>query len=218
MDIFSYEAKIKTFLLLFLLSAVDERGKSMARGQMNSAQIERCLGFLGQKLADMQINAKIILLGGAVMVTQLGNRNATQDIDAVIATNDRQVYQAIQQAIAAVAREKKLAQAWLNDDVTIVVDQVGKPKAPRYWKTYGSLDVYIPELEYILALKLFSGRPQDYQDIQALAQHCSLQTQEQAWSLVHRYIPKAHNLVSGSSTQQMPSTVAFSASIYSVTD
>jgi hypothetical protein len=146
MDIFSYEAKIKTYLLLFLLSAVNERGKSMARGQMNSAQIERCLGFLGQKLADMQINAKIILLGGAVMVTQLGNRNATQDIDAVIATNDRQVYQAIQQAIAAVAREKKLAQAWLNDDVTIVVDQVGKPKAPRYWKTYGSLDVYIPEL------------------------------------------------------------------------
>lgn len=163
----------------------------MARGQMNSAQIERCLGFLGQKLADMQISAKIILLGGAVMVTQLGNRNSTQDIDAVIATNDRRVYQAIQQAIAAVAKEKKLAQAWLNDDVTIVVDQVGKPKAPRYWKTYGSLDVYIPELEYILALKLFSGRPQDYQDIQALAQRCSLQTQEQAWSLVHRYIPKA---------------------------
>lgn len=162
----------------------------MANKQMNSAQIESCLGFLGQKLAEMQINAKIILLGGAVMITQLGNRNSTQDIDAVIATNNKQVYQAIQQAIAAVAREKKLAQGWLNDDVAIVVDQVGKPKAPRYWKTYGGLDIYIPELEYILALKLFSGRAQDYQDIQALAQHCSLQTKEQAWSLVYRYIPK----------------------------
>lgn len=162
----------------------------MASYQMNSAQIERYLGFLGEKLADMQINATIILLGGAAMITQIGNRNSTQDIDAVIATNDRRTYQAIQQAIAAVAKEKKLPQAWLNDDVTLVVDQVGKPRSPRHWRTYSNLKVFIPELEYILALKLFSGRPQDYQDIQALAQRCSLQTRVQAWTLVHQYIPQ----------------------------
>jgi len=41
---------------------------------MNSSQIEQYLGFLGQKLAEMQIKTSIILLGGALMVTQLGNR------------------------------------------------------------------------------------------------------------------------------------------------
>ncbi len=136
---------------------------------MDSRQIEQYPGFLGQKLAEMQINASIILLGGVLMVTQVGNRKSTQDIDIVIATNDPGTYRAIQQAIKLVTQERKLSPAWLNDDVAIVVDQIGKPKAPRYWKTFANLTVYVPEFEYILALKLFSGRPQDDQDIKALA-------------------------------------------------
>src|SRR5437660_6653675 len=103
---------------------------------MNSAQIEQYLGFLGEKLAEMQVKTSLILLGGALMVTQFGNRKATQDIDVVIATNDRRTYQAVQQAVDLVAKEKKLPPAWLNDDVTIVVDQIGKPQAPKYWKTF----------------------------------------------------------------------------------
>jgi hypothetical protein len=126
---------------------------------MNSAQIEQYLGFLGKKLAEMQVKTSLILLGGAFMVTQFGNRKATQDIDVVIATSDRRTYQAVQQAVGLVAKEKKLPPAWLNDDVTIVVDQIGKPQAPKYWKTFDALTIYIPEFEYILAIKLFSGRP-----------------------------------------------------------
>ena len=156
---------------------------------MNSSQIEHYLGFLGQKLAEMQIKATIILMGGALMVTQIGNRKSTQDIDVVIATNDRGTYQAIQQAIALVAREKRLPPAWLNDDVTIVVDQVGKPKAPQHWRTFANLAVYVPELEYILALKLFAGRPQDDRDIQAIAHRLNMRTKTQAWSIVNGYIP-----------------------------
>jgi hypothetical protein len=63
---------------------------------MDSSQIERYLGFLGQKLAEMQIKTTIILLGGALMVTQIGSRKSTHDIDVVIATNDRRTYQAVQ--------------------------------------------------------------------------------------------------------------------------
>jgi hypothetical protein len=158
---------------------------------MDSSHIEQYLSFLGQKLAEMQIKATIILLGGALMVTQIGNRKSTQDIDVVIATNDRRTYQAVQQAIAFVAREKRLPPAWLNDDVTIVVDQIGKPKAPKHWKTYANLTVYVPELEYMLALKLFSGRPQDDRDIQAIAQRLNIRTKAHAWSTVNNYIPSA---------------------------
>lgn len=93
---------------------------------MDSSQIEQYLGFLGQKLADMQITTSLILLGGALMITQLGN-----------------------------------------------------------------LTVYVPELEYILALKLFAGRPQDDRDIQAIAQRLSLKTRAQAWSIVNTYIPNS---------------------------
>lgn len=104
------------------------------------------------------------------MVTQIGNRHSTRDIDVLVATHDQRTYQTIQQAIQLVAQEKNLPPSWMNDDVTIIVDQIGKPKAPRLRKTFSNLAVYIPELEYILALKLFSGRPRDDRDIQALSQ------------------------------------------------
>lgn len=156
---------------------------------MDSTQIERYLDCLGQKLDEMQTKATLILLGGALMVTQIGNRKSTQDIDVVIATSDRRTYQIVQQAINLVAKEKKLSSSWLNDEVAIVVDQIGKPKAPKHWKTFSSLNVYVPELEYILALKLFSGRPQDDRDIQALAQQLNVHTKVQAWSIVNMYIP-----------------------------
>ncbi len=123
------------------------------------------------------------------MVTQIGNRKSTADIDVVIATNNPSVYRAVQQAAERVKQEKRLASTWLNDDVTIVVDQVGRPKAPRLWKTFANLTVYIPELEYILALKLFSGRQRDDPDILALAQQLQVSTKEEAWVIVNSYIP-----------------------------
>lgn len=169
---------------------------------MDRAQIEQYLDFLGQKLNEMQTRATLVLLGGALMVTQIGNRQSTQDIDVVIATNDRHTYQIVQQAINLVAKEKNLSPSWLNDDVTTVIDQIGKPKKPRHWKTFSNLDVYIPELEYILALKLFAGRTQDDSDIEALAQRLNIHTKAQAWSIVNLYIPGTQlSMRSGYTTQ-----------------
>jgi hypothetical protein len=51
---------------------------------MDNAQIEQYLGCLGQKLEAMQIKVALILLGGALMITQLRNRKSTQDIDLTI--------------------------------------------------------------------------------------------------------------------------------------
>jgi len=45
-------------------------------------RIEQYLGFLGQTLDEMQTRAALILLGGALMVTQIGNRESTRDIDS----------------------------------------------------------------------------------------------------------------------------------------
>jgi len=169
---------------------------------MDRAQIEQYLGFLGQKLNEMQTRATLLLLGGALMVTQIGNRQSTQDIDVVIATNDRHTYQTVQQAINLVAQEKHLLSSWLNDEVTIVIDQIGRPKKPRHWKTFSNLEVYIPEFEYILALKLFAGRTQDDLDIEALAQRLNIHTKAQAWSIVNSYITSAQlSMRSGNTTQ-----------------
>ena len=155
---------------------------------MNRVHIERFLGYLGHKLAEMEVQATVLLLGGALMVTQIGNRKSTQDIDITIATSDPRIYRAVQQAIAQVTQEHNLPPTWINDEVTIITDQVGRPQAPKRWKTFENLTVFIPELDYVLDLKLFSARRQDDRDIKALAPLLGVETSEQAWACLNRYV------------------------------
>ncbi|WP_220194211.1 hypothetical protein [Ktedonospora formicarum] len=126
---------------------------------MNSEQIEKNLALLAQKMGELGITGTILLLGGAVMVAIVKNRPSTRDIDIVVATNDAQQYRAIKRAISLVAQENRLPDEWMNDDVTLIVDQIRHPQKPTIWRDFGNLVVYVPELEYILALKLFAARP-----------------------------------------------------------
>jgi hypothetical protein len=51
------------------------------------------------------------------------------------------------------------------------------------------LEVFIPPREYVLALKVFAGRPKDRDDIDSLCQQLQIRTREQAQQIVDRYIP-----------------------------
>jgi hypothetical protein len=48
---------------------------------MNKNDIEKYLRMLGQELHQQGLTFEIILLGGAVMLIEVGNRDSTQDID-----------------------------------------------------------------------------------------------------------------------------------------
>ncbi len=135
---------------------------------MNSKQIEQNLGYLNEQCVRMNIRVQLLLVGGAVMVTQLKNRQNTDDIDASIIASSAQEYSLVLKAIEAVARDKQLPGKWLNDDVSIITDRVGRPQTLQPWVRFSNLTVYLPNLDYMLALKLFSGRAQDYRDIEAL--------------------------------------------------
>jgi hypothetical protein len=103
---------------------------------MDSTQIERYLDCLGQKLDEMQTKATLILLGGALMVTQIGNRKSTQDIDVVIATSDRRTYQIVQQAINLVAKEKKLSSSGLMTTSPLLSIKLESPKHQSIGKPF----------------------------------------------------------------------------------
>ncbi len=120
---------------------------------MNKDDIERYLQMVGQELQKKGVVVKILLLGGAVMLLEVGNRNSTNDIDAYFASD----YQAIHDAIEVIAQHEGLSREWLNDDVAIVVHQVQPPSSQKLWKQFPGLQVYIPSLDYILALKLHAG-------------------------------------------------------------
>nr|BBH85272.1 hypothetical protein KTC_00230 [Thermosporothrix sp. COM3] len=161
----------------------------MKRQMMNQKAIERHLALLNDKLAEEGIKASILLVGGAYMVSVVQNRKTTRDIDVSIATNQAHIYRAVKHAATAIAQTYRLPSDWFNDDVTIVIDQIGRPQSPSLWKQFSHLRVLIPEEQYILALKLFAGREDDDRDIQALAKRLRISSHAQAWELVQRYIP-----------------------------
>ncbi len=155
---------------------------------MNRVEIETYLQALGHELYSRGVTGKILLLGGAFMMFEVGNRNSTNDIDAYIASD----YQLMYKAIAVVAQKANLSPDWLNDNVAIVVHQVRPPKSQRLWKQFVGLQVYIPSLEYVFALKLHAGRIKDDDDIKALAMKLNIQTSDQAYQVMIQYVPVDH--------------------------
>jgi Nucleotidyltransferase of unknown function (DUF6036) len=131
---------------------------------VNKDDIERYLQLLGQELQTRNTVGTILLLGGAVMLLEVGNRATTQDIDAFIEGNNTPL---IRQAIAAVAQREDLAQDWLNDAAKGFL--YSQP-ITVLWRRYPGLNVYIPSLDYILAMKVVAGRPRDIEDAKALIQ------------------------------------------------
>ncbi len=97
---------------------------------MNKREIEKYLQMVGHELHEQGLTVKILWLGGAVMLIEVGNRNSTNDIDAYFASD----YAAINKAIAIVAERERLSREWLNDDVTVVVHQVKPPESQKLWK------------------------------------------------------------------------------------
>jgi len=99
--------------------------------------------------------AEIVLVGGAAILTNYGFRNMTADIDAVIHASS-----AIKEAINRVSDKYDLPNGWLNADFMHTPSY--SPKIDEYsvyYKTfYGILTVRSISAEYLIAMKLRSGR------------------------------------------------------------
>ena len=150
---------------------------------MNKDDIERYLKLLGEELQTKNAVGTILLLGGAVMLLEVGNRATTQDIDASFEGSNAPL---IRQAIEAVAQREELAQDWLNDAAKGFL--YSQPKTVL-WKHYPGLDVYIPSLDYLLAMKVVAGRPRDIEDARALIQKLHISDEYTLLSIITKYVP-----------------------------
>src|SRR5258708_11225069 len=163
--------------------------------KMHVHEIERYLAELGQELQNLgvQHRIRILLVGGAFMLTQIHNRTSTNDVDVLLKdveySANSPLYQTFKAAVRAVARKNTLPSTWLNDLIGDFLRDTGTAPGGKLWRTYAMLEVYVPPSDYILALKLFAGRPKDRDDIYFLCQQLKIWTRQQAQQLVDRYIP-----------------------------
>ena len=152
---------------------------------MDRAAIEEYLRMLGSELAANNRTGKILLVGGAVMILVVGNRNSTRDIDASF----EQEAPAIRAAVTQIAYREGLPSDWLNDGAK---GFLYAPPPVTLWKSFPGLDVYLPDLSYLLAMKIVAGRPQDIADARALIQHLGIVQPQDTLDILKRYIPPTY--------------------------
>ncbi|GAC1369084.1 MAG: DUF6036 family nucleotidyltransferase [Ktedonobacteraceae bacterium] len=148
---------------------------------MNKEDIEKYLRMLGQELQKKQVIGEILLVGGAVMLLEVGNREVTKDIDAYF--EPKYSYE-IREAAKDIARREGLPDDWLNDGVKGFF--YSQPPHKR-WAEYPGLRVYIATLDYILVMKVIAGRPQDIEDAKALIQILQISDAQEVFSLLAKY-------------------------------
>ena len=124
-----------------------------------------------RKLGGKAMPAEIILVGGAAILAGYGFRDMTTDIDAVIHASSF-----IKDAINHVGDRFALPNGWLNTDFIRTASYSQKlSQYSSHYRTYsGVLSVRIIGAEYLIAMKLRSGRQykNDMSDIVGiLAEH-----------------------------------------------
>lgn len=151
---------------------------------MNKQDIEKYLRMLGYELQQRQVTGEILLAGGAVMLLKVQNREVTKDIDAYFPPKQAEV---IREAAKVVADREGLAYNWIND----AVEGFFYTQPPtEEWAEYPGLRVYLTSLDYLFAMKVVAGRPQDIDDIKALAHVLKLSDSQDALTIVKKYIPE----------------------------
>lgn len=108
-----------------------------------------------RKLNGKTMPAELILVGGAAVMARYGFRDTTRDLDTIIRASS-----AIREAASMVEDEFGLEHNWLNDDFQRT-DSYSKELVyySKYFRTYyGILDVRVIDAEYLVAMKLVSGR------------------------------------------------------------
>jgi len=113
------------------------------------------LGKEFRKLNGTKVPAEIILIGGAAILANYGFRETTYDIDAIILASA-----AMKDAINHVGDKLGLPNGWLNTDFKNTNSYSDKLiEVSAYYKTFSNvLTVRIVSAEYLVAMKLMSGR------------------------------------------------------------
>jgi hypothetical protein len=150
---------------------------------MTTQEIEKYLEALNDELDRMGVKGEICLYGGAVMCLVYQARPSTKDVDAVFQPTTQ-----MREAVERVAQAYGLRPDWLNDAVKgFVVEH-----SQRVLFNFPALKVYVPEPDYLLAMKTLASRVEgtDKRDILFLIDLLGLKRADEVFAILEKYYPR----------------------------
>ncbi len=149
---------------------------------MNTNEIKQYLEELNDELRAADVKGEICLYGGAVMCLVYDARPSTKDVDAVFKPT-----QQMRQAIERIADAHGLRRDWLNDAVKGYV----VPHQQRILFDFPHLKVFVPEPDYLLAMKTLAARADapDRTDVELLICVLGIEKADQVFAVLKKYYP-----------------------------
>ncbi len=175
---------------------------------MQKEDIEYNLSLLGKQLEELGLRRtiRLLMIGGGFMLTQIGNRLTTDDVDVQVQNIadplNSDDYLIFKNAVRFVAYDLGIAEDWLSDNIGDFLTMAGVRSVPKgkLWRRFQKLEIYVPPTDFILAHKLVAGRSKDFDDIGALLETLRIRSRKQAQRVLDRYIDQgiqeSHNVQS----------------------
>ncbi len=150
---------------------------------MTANDIKQYLTELNDELRLMDIKGEVSLFGGAVMVLAFKARIATKDVDAIFHPTAE-----IRAAARRIAERHGLPETWLNDGVKGYVVEHSR----NVLFHMPNLTVFIPEPDYLLAMKALAARAdtEDEEDVLTLVRSLDIKAADEVFSIIEKYYPK----------------------------
>ncbi|MBE2235788.1 MAG: hypothetical protein IAE85_20010 [Anaerolinea sp.] len=150
---------------------------------MQAQEIIACLAELNDEMKALDVVGEVCLYGGAVMCIVYQARPSTKDVDAIFQPTAQ-----MRQAIERVAERRDLRPDWLNDAVKGFVVQ----HSQRILFDYPNLKVYVPEPDYLLAMKTLAARVEgtDQEDVRYLVKLLDIHSAEEVFDILEKYYPR----------------------------
>ena len=150
---------------------------------MQAQEIIACLAELNDEMKALDVVGEVCLYGGVVMCIVYQARPSTKDVDAIFQPTAQ-----MRQAIERVAERRDLRPDWLNDAVKGFVVQ----HSQRILFDYPNLKVYVPEPDYLLAMKTLAARVEgtDQEDVRYLVKLLDIHSAEEVFDILEKYYPR----------------------------
>lgn len=152
---------------------------------MDRGEILDALEELGLELEKRGVNARLYLVGGAVMVLDFAIREGTDDIDGGVYPAEE-----VLEVATGIGERRGLHRQWLNDAAKIYIPVF---KAPdwRPVRKVGTLEIFSADARAMLAMKMRASRGRrDEVDLAFLLRECGVTTVEDATSLYNGFFPE----------------------------
>jgi hypothetical protein len=149
---------------------------------LSRSEIEGALADLVAELTTLRRPVTIYIVGGTALMLGFGARQATRDVDAVVAPPDD-----VLRAASKVAQRRALPDDWLSTAASMFVPPHPEDPNPTLFLQKEGVRVEIASAEWLLGMKIRASRGrQDIDDIRLLLDITDVRTVDGAVAVYDR--------------------------------